>query len=373
MAAASRPEIGGSTVSTGKGMGATVVYQGVAKSYDTVRALQPTTFEIGSGEFVSVIGPSGSGKTTLLGITAGYITPTSGSILVDGRDITGIAPFRRNIGMVFQNYSLFPHMTVAENIAFPLKMRGVGEAARKERVERMLGTIRLAGYGARKPGELSGGQQQRVALARAAVYEPLLLLMDEPLSALDKNLREEMQYEIKQFQRALGATVLYVTHDQNEAAAMSDRIGIMNEGRLVQVGTARDLYEHPASRFVASFLGEANLFDVAEVRAEASLTARLRTVDGLALMATGGKGRVVCVRPESIRIGDDAHQGENRLQGTIADATYTAGSLRYRVALSPTTTVTVRMPVERNMSVATPGAQVTLSWKASDTLLIEDS
>ena len=182
-----------------KGMGATVRYQGVAKAYGAVQALRPTTFEIGSGEFVSIIGPSGSGKTTLLGITAGYIAPTAGAILVDGRDITAVAPFRRNIGMVFQNYSLFPHMTVAENIAFPLKMRGVGEAERKERVERMLATVRLTGFGARRPSELSGGQQQRVALARAAVYEPLLLLMDEPLSALDKNLREEMQYEIKQF------------------------------------------------------------------------------------------------------------------------------------------------------------------------------
>ena len=181
-------------------------------------ALQPTSLTIEPGEFFSLIGPSGSGKTTLLGVTAGYIAPSSGHIRVDDRDLIGVPPFKRNIGMVFQNYSLFPHMSVAENIAFPLRMRRVGRVRTEERVKRMLAMVRLEGMGERRPSQLSGGQQQRVALARAAIYDPLLLLMDEPLSALDKNLREQMQFEVKQFQEALGATVLYVTHDQAEAA-----------------------------------------------------------------------------------------------------------------------------------------------------------
>ncbi|MFO1169467.1 MAG: ABC transporter ATP-binding protein [Hyphomicrobiaceae bacterium] len=359
-------------VANGKaGMGATVRYEAVAKTYGEVHALRPTTFEIGSGELVSIIGPSGSGKTTLLGVTAGYITPTAGAILVDGRDIIGVAPFRRNIGMVFQNYSLFPHMTVAENIAFPLKMRGVQNPERRERVERMLGTVRLSGFGDRKPSQLSGGQQQRVALARAAVYGPLLLLMDEPLSALDKNLREEMQYEIKQFQRTLGATVLYVTHDQNEAAAMSDRIGIMSEGRLVQVGTARDLYEHPANRFVAAFLGEANLFTIT-ARRETASGIELETAEAGVLKAAGGKGGAACVRPESISIDRSGDGAENRIRGRVADGVYTAGSLRYRVDLPSGMPVTVRMPSERSAALHPPGTEVELSWRASDTILVEE-
>ncbi|MEZ5925043.1 MAG: ABC transporter ATP-binding protein [Hyphomicrobiaceae bacterium] len=359
------------TTLAASGMGATVRYDGVAKAYGAVHALRPTTFEIGSGELVSIIGPSGSGKTTLLGVTAGYITPTAGGILIDDRDITGVAPFRRNIGMVFQNYSLFPHMTVAENIAFPLKMRGMAEGERRERVSQMLQTVRLDGFGDRRPSQLSGGQQQRVALARAAVYGPLLLLMDEPLSALDKNLREEMQYEIKQFQRSLGATVLYVTHDQNEAAAMSDRIGIMNEGRLVQVGTARDLYEHPSSRFVASFLGEANLFQVLSRSATAD-GLDIETAEGGRLRAAAREGSVACVRPESIRIGPADGSYENRLTGRVTDAVYTAGSLRYRVDLPSGMAVTVRQPSERDVVLHPPGSEVELAWRASDTILVEE-
>ncbi len=355
----------------GPSKGATVSYQAVAKTYGPVQALHPTTIEIASGELVSIIGPSGSGKTTLLGVTAGYIAPTSGRILLDGRDIVSIAPFRRNLGMVFQNYSLFPHMTVAENIAFPLRMRSVASAEQRERVERMLSMVRLEGYGDRRPSELSGGQQQRVALARAAVYEPLLLLMDEPLSALDKNLREEMQYEIKQFQRALRATVLYVTHDQSEAAAMSDRIGIMNEGRLVQVGTARDLYEHPRSRFAASFLGEANLFQVLEQRPMAG-GIEIETREGGTLRAAAGSGSVACVRPESMRIGSGDGSYENSIMGTVADAVYTAGSLRYRVDLASGATLTVRLASERSAELRAPGTSIELCWRASDTILVEE-
>ena len=356
----------------GAHIGARVEYRAVAKSYGAVHALHPTSITIEPGELFSIIGPSGSGKTTMLGVTAGYVPPTSGSIVINGLDIVSVPPFKRNIGMVFQSYSLFPHMTVAENIAFPLRMRGVSRAGMTDRVKQMLAMVRLEAFGERRPIELSGGQQQRVALARAAVYSPALLLMDEPLSALDKNLREEMQYEIKQFQRTLGATVLYVTHDQGEAAAMSDRIGIMNHGRLVQIGGARELYEHPANRFVAGFLGEANILEIAETRPAAGGLVEARTKNGLTLKAAAGHGSFACVRPETIQIDGPDAPGDNRLPGVIVDTTYTAGSLRYRINLGSNTQLTARMPAERKIEAQAPGSQVAVSWRASDTLLLED-
>ncbi len=355
--------------------GANVAFRGIAKRYGALQALAPTTLDIESGEFFSLIGPSGSGKTTLLGATAGFIPPSEGRIQIDGKDIIGIPPFKRNIGMVFQNYSLFPHMTVAENIGFPLRMRREGRAKIGERVSRMLGMVRLDGLGERRPAELSGGQQQRVALARAAIYDPLLLLMDEPLSALDKNLREEMQDEIKQFQEVLGTTVIYVTHDQGEAAAMSHRIAIMNAGRIEQVGTPKDLYKRPASRFVAGFLGEANIFRVESIEA-ARAGSVVTTADGLRLAAEGrpldGQALCVCVRPETIALSRGEASGENIVPGRIEDVTYTAGSIRYRVRTGPATTLTVREPSERGYALPAIGSEVTLCWRASDTLLIAD-
>ena len=265
--------------------GAEIRFENVAKHYGAVHALHPFSLTIEAGEFFSIIGPSGSGKTTLLGVTAGYVPPSGGRILVNGENIVGVPPFRRGIGMVFQNYALFPHMSVAENVSFPLRMRRTDKAATAERVKRILAMVQLEQLAERRPSQLSGGQQQRVALARAAVYDPVLLLMDEPLSALDKNLRETMQDEIKQFQAALDSTVLYVTHDQSEAAAISHRIAIMNHGRLEQVGTPRELYEHPVNRFVASFLGEANLFELVECvsawrRSDLSCTVRIYALLG---------------------------------------------------------------------------------------------
>jgi putative spermidine/putrescine transport system ATP-binding protein len=364
-----------STGAAGAGAGARVRYVDVAKHYGHVQALQPTSLTIEPSEFFSIIGPSGSGKTTLLGVTAGYISPSAGQILIDEQDVVGVAPFKRNIGMVFQNYSLFPHMTVAENLAFPLRMRGAAGADIRPRVERMLSMVRLGGFGDRRPMQLSGGQQQRIALARAAIYDPLLLLMDEPLSALDKNLREQMQDEIKQFQAVLGTTVLYVTHDQNEAAAMSDRIAIMNEGVVIQIGNARDLYERPRNRFVASFLGEANLFDVTDVGALTSSRRMVTTARGLRFATTGdlpsGERRYACVRPEAIRIGEDDPASDNRLSGVVADLVYTAGSLRYRVRVAEHTIMTVRRAVGENPPG--DGDAVTLSWRAADTLLLGDT
>src|SRR5437868_11389776 len=216
--------------------GSGLVLDGVSKRYGGVAALQPISIEIKPGEFFSLIGPSGSGKSTLLGAIAGFIPPSAGRILIDGRDIVDIPPYRRNIGMVFQNYALFPHLSVFENVAFALRLRKLTNAEVTGKTQRMLDIIRLSGMGERRISELSGGQQQRVALARAAVYDPRILLMDEPLGALDKNLREEMQYEIKAFHNKIAATIIYVTHDQEEAAAMSDRIAIMKDGEIVQHG-----------------------------------------------------------------------------------------------------------------------------------------
>jgi putative spermidine/putrescine transport system ATP-binding protein len=354
--------------------GAQINYVDVSKRYGATVALSETSIEIEAGEFFSIIGPSGSGKTTLLGVTAGYIPPTSGSILVNDRDIVKVPPFRRDIGMVFQNYALFPHMSVAENVSFPLRMRRLAKADIAERVRTMLAMVQLDGMGERRPGQLSGGQQQRVALARAAVYDPVLLLMDEPLSALDKNLRETMQDEIKQFHSALGSTVLYVTHDQSEAAAMSDRIAIMNHGRIEQVGLPRDLYEHPVNRFVASFLGEANIFDLAELDAHGD-GARMRTVQGFELhssMAPNGTGQCACVRPEAMRLSLGPIEDDNVVPGDVVDAVYMAGSLRYRIEIAPGFVITKRTPSERGADLIAKGTKVNLHWRADDTLLVDD-
>lgn len=354
--------------------GHSVQYVDIEKHYGPVRALLPTSFQVRSGEFFSIIGPSGSGKTTLLAATAGFVPPSAGRILVDGRDIVGTPPFRRNIGMVFQNYSLFPQMSVAENIAFPLRMRKRPRTEIAKRVERMLAMVRLDGFGDRHPAQLSGGQQQRVALARAAIYDPLLLLMDEPLSALDKNLREEMQDELRQFQQALGTTVVYVTHDQSEAASMSHRIAIMNGGRIEQIGTPRELYERPTNRFVASFLGEANIMEAKRVEPRGS-GCLIETGAGLRLAAEAApiNGRAcACIRPETIAIAAAPMDGDNAFPGEVIDVTYTAGSVRTRIALTPECVVTQRAASERGAPPPEPGTRVHVLWRARDTLLVAD-
>src|SRR5579885_3816834 len=354
--------------------GAALRLAALAKDYGGVTALAPTDLEVRPGEFFSLIGPSGSGKSTLLGMVAGFVPPSAGRILIDGADVVALPPYRRNIGMVFQNYALFPHMSVAENIAFPLRMRKMPRSRIEARVKEMLETVRLAGFAERSPAQLSGGQQQRVALARAAAYDPALLLMDEPLGALDKNLREEMQYEIKRFHSKIGATILYVTHDQDEAATMSDRIAILNHGRIVQVGRPRELYEAPNSPFVASFLGEANLFEVAAVRQAPPLRLRVETKDGLTMSANQHPDfkadAVVCVRPEAIQISANAGAAANVVAGRVLDAVYTAGSLRYRVEVAPGRVVLVRRPLQRQTAVIEVGSPVYLAWDIADTILI---
>ncbi len=364
------------TVPNRSTLGAAVQFIALEKRYGTVTALLPTTLDVRSGEFFAIIGPSGSGKSTLLGVTAGFIPASGGQILVDGRDLVGEPPYTRNIGMVFQNYSLFPHMSVAQNIAFPLKMRRVPPSDIAAKVARMLEAVRLAGFGDRRPQQLSGGQQQRVALARAAVYDPLLLLMDEPLGALDKNLREEMQDEVKRFQAVIGTTVIYVTHDQQEAACMADRIAVMNNGAIIQIATPRELYENPRTSFVASFLGEANLMKIEQIAGGGASGCTAR-VGGGRIVRTAAptlpvSRSVLLVRPENITLGDERGQAENRFPGLIADVVYTAGSIRYRVRLADDFILTVRVPSRHGIVLHAIGDTVTVTWRAGDTIIVAE-
>ena len=317
----------------------------VTKRYAEVTAVDDLSFSVGEGEFLTLLGPSGSGKTTTLMLIAGFIAPDRGQVYLNGCDVTNLPEFKRNFGVVFQNYALFPHMTVARNIAFPLRMRHVAKAEIDEKVTRVLTMVGLANYHTRYPRQLSGGQQQRVALARALVFDPPILLMDEPLGSLDRKLRDQMQVEFKRIQRELNVTVVYVTHDQEEALAMSDRIALMHRGQIVQIGTASDLYEMPANRFVADFIGEANFIEGEVVE---------RGPDGIAIAIAGerrirsradfaaGTRVVVAVRPERItpilKTDDDNGSTENshlfnELSGTLIEEVYTGATVKYTVAL----------------------------------------
>jgi putative spermidine/putrescine transport system ATP-binding protein len=293
----------------------------VRKVYGGVTAVDRVSLTLARGEFVSLLGPSGSGKTTTLQMIAGLVRATSGEIRLDGREVTPLPPYKRNIGMVFQNYALFPHLTVARNIAFPLEMRSVSRTEIDKRVADALRLVDLPGYGERYPRQLSGGQQQRVALARAIVFEPNLLLMDEPLGALDKKLREQMQIEIKHLHQRLGVTIIYVTHDQDEALVMSDRIAVFNAGRIEQIGTPDDLYERPRTRFVAEFIGESNVIPATMVgKAGPHLVVKAGSVN---LQAAGdeteapGTPVLVSLRPERLRI-SQPEAGADRLQNSLS-------------------------------------------------------
>lgn len=314
----------------------TLEFRGVAKNYGAVTALRPLDLAIAPAEFVTLLGPSGSGKTTLLNIAAGYLTPDAGTVLIDGRDITRVPARKRNMGMVFQSYALFPHLSVFENVAYGLRVRKVPGKEIARRVEAALATVRLDGLGGRAIGELSGGQGQRVALARALIIEPDVLLMDEPLGALDRQLRKEVQLEIRRVHKTFGNTTLYVTHDQEEALVMSDRIGIMRDGHLEQVGTPRQLYERPANDFVARFLGESNLLPgrivarngtTAEIEV-AGLGTRLRGVSEASL--SPGDPAAVLLRPEMLRLDPGDATG---LPVRVAEVVYLGELVAIRLAL----------------------------------------
>jgi putative spermidine/putrescine transport system ATP-binding protein len=349
-------------------------FDGVAKRYGEIVALHPTHLVIQPGEFFALLGPSGSGKTTLLGMAAGFVSPTEGRILVNGQDITRMPPERRNIGMVFQNYSLFPFLTVAANVAFPLEMRKHPKAAIASRVRQMLAMVRLEHLADRLPAELSGGQQQRVALARAAVYNPSVLLMDEPLGALDKNLREEMQDEIKRFHAQFGATIIYVTHDQHEAAFMADRIAILNHGRIEQAGPQSELYERPNNAFIAGFLGEANLLHVTAYAAGEAGSCNVATQEGLRLVVSGAAqtGRMVCIRPANITLSPVPLSYANTFAGKVVDLVHAADSIRYRVQLNDQCQISVRVTSRRADVRFEKGQEVYALWEPEDVLFMEN-
>jgi len=344
----------------------------VAKAFGSVRAVDNVNLHISHGEFLTLLGPSGSGKTTTLNMIAGFEIPSAGRILLESRDITTVPPNRRGIGMVFQNYALFPHMTVFENIAFPLRMRKTPAAQIRKMAEEALELVKLPGFGHRYPRQLSGGQQQRIALARAIVFKPKILLMDEPLGALDKKLRDHMRIEIKNLQMSLKITVIYVTHDQEEALTMSDRIAIMNEGGIVQLDTTEALYENPASLFVADFIGESNF-----IRGRVGPTKGRKTpieverrltvwVDRLENFSDGDQV-VVAVRPEKIQIfeGDSKMTSatENRFRGRITSATYVGEAKIYEVSLSPNLSLRVKVQSGPGKVDYDVGADVTIGWQ----------
>jgi spermidine/putrescine ABC transporter ATP-binding subunit len=342
----------------------------LSKRYPNQVAVDALDLEVQAGEFLTLLGPSGSGKTTTLMMVAGFTSPSEGDILLSGRSIAGLAPERRNIGVVFQNYALFPHMSVADNVGFPLKMRGQARAAIEEKVRGALRLVRLEGFEARLPKQLSGGQQQRVAFARALVFDPDLLLMDEPLGALDKNLREQMKFELKRIHAELGVTVLYVTHDQEEAVTMSDRVALMNNGVIAQLGTAHELYERPATRFVAEFIGESNVIEGTLENASSFVS-----TEGLRLAIAGGDdaavGRrvILVMRPEKLSLARQSPD-EQSIRGEVRQRLYVADFTRYRVEVANEIVVTVKVQNNRGAVVAEEGEAVELFFDPGDARIL---
>jgi spermidine/putrescine ABC transporter ATP-binding subunit len=351
---------------------------GVSKRYGDTVALQDVSLDVADGEFLTLLGPSGSGKTTTLQIVAGFVTPDHGTVVLDGRDLTRVPPHRRNVGMVFQNYALFPHMTVAENVAFPLESRGVPRSETRRRVEEALETVRLGGLDRRLPRQLSGGQQQRVALARAIVFRPPLLLMDEPLGALDKKLRERLQLEIMEISRGLGVTVIYVTHDQEEALFMSHRIAVYHRGRIEQLGTPAQLYERPTSAFVAGFIGDSNMFSGIVDRSSPvplmRVGERAIRLDEKALGMLAGQRLTVVVRPERLRVerAGTAVPGTRaaRLAGRVREAIYLGAMRKYVIDLELGMRAVARVQTGGEADGLAIGAPVEVSWDPSDGVLV---
>jgi putative spermidine/putrescine transport system ATP-binding protein len=325
----------------------------LTKSFGAVTAVDNVSLDIAAGEFFSMLGPSGSGKTTVLRLIAGFEAPTSGSVSLFGHDVTTSAPFDRDVNTVFQDYALFPHMSVLDNVAYGLRIRGINKAERRERARAALDTVQLGGFGERKPAQLSGGQRQRVALARATIVEPKVLLLDEPLGALDLKLREQMQVELKEIQRDLGITFIFVTHDQEEALTLSDRVAVFSEGRIVQLGTPQEIYERPQSPFVADFVGTSNVFL------------------GQVAKAVVGQLGSFSIRPERMSLSTGAPSGPHSAGGMVVEAIYIGGASRIVVDLD----AGVRINVIDNdktpeAASALRGKKVTVSWKATDVVTL---
>ena len=356
--------------------GASVVLTGIEKRFDAVGAVRGISLTIGAGEFLTLLGPSGSGKTTTLMMIAGFETPTAGDIAIDGRSVVTLPPHKRNIGMVFQNYALFPHLTVAENIGFPLRQRGVDRTTRAQLVAESLELVRLPGYQARYPRQLSGGQQQRVALARAIVFRPRLLLMDEPLGALDKQLRESLQLEMRRLHADLGITFVYVTHDQEEALTMSDRIAVMNQGRVAQIGTPEDLYDRPCDQFVASFIGESNFFPgVARGMEDGVVVADCggTTVRAQAAVSPApGDSVTLATRPERILFADRETDmaRANRVWATVTETVFAGERRRYLCRCDGGISIVVKEPSSAMTRRRMEGERVELAWSIADTVVV---
>ncbi len=353
-----------------------VEFRGVSKTYDG-RTMVVRDLDLGvtKGEFFTLLGPSGSGKTTCLMMLAGFEAPTSGEILIDGRSVRGMPPRERGIGVVFQNYALFPHMTVGQNLAFPLEIRGVSEARQAERIRRSLEVVRLDGLENRRPGELSGGQQQRVAIARALVFDPGLVLMDEPLGALDRRLREEMQLEIRRIQHNLGVTVVYVTHDQQEAMAMSSRVAVFHRGGVQQVAEPETLYEEPEREFVASFIGDNNI-----------LRGLVRTVDrGVCVVETPGgpvkafpvhpfrpgENAALAIRPERVGMSKPGLYS-NQFEARVEDILFIGDHLRLRLDLCGNPSFIVKIPNIVGHGAVLEGDRIQVGWAVTDCRALPD-
>ncbi|WP_051089675.1 ABC transporter ATP-binding protein [Amorphus coralli] len=351
--------------------GATVRFESVQKSYDgETLVVKDLNLDISRGEFITMLGPSGSGKTTTLMMLAGFEPATHGEIYLDDAPINDVPPHKRGIGMVFQNYALFPHMTVAENLAYPLKVRGMGKSEIQTRVDRALGMVELPQFGSRRPAQLSGGQQQRVAVARALVFEPNLILMDEPLGALDKQLREQMQFEIKHIHENLGVTVVYVTHDQTEALTMSDRVAVFNDGKIQQLSTPEDLYERPMNSFVAQFIGENNKLSgtvkdvsgkecVVELDHGGTVTANPVNIEG------PGSRTTLSLRPERIEILPPDNYA-NILEAKILELIFLGDHIRARLSVAGNDEFIVKVPNKHDEHELREGETTKVGWHASD-------
>ncbi|MEM7241381.1 MAG: ABC transporter ATP-binding protein [Pseudomonadota bacterium] len=347
-----------------------VKFDRVQKSYDgEVLVVKDLNLEIAKGEFLTMLGPSGSGKTTCLMMLAGFETATHGDILLDGQPINNIPPYKRGIGMVFQNYALFPHMTVAENLSFPLEVRKLGKAEREEKVKRALDMVQMGDFDGRRPAQLSGGQQQRIALARALVFEPQLVLMDEPLGALDKQLREHMQYEIKHLHERLGVTVVYVTHDQSEALTMSDRVAVFDDGIIQQLSTPDDLYERPENAFVAQFIGENNkLFGTVEKISGKTANVKLdsgASVEALAVnCGDAGARTTLSIRPERVTIG--GKKSKNTASAKVEELIYLGDHIRCRLNVHDNDEFIVKVPNAAGHTHLKEGQTTQVSWVKED-------
>jgi len=344
----------------------------IHKTYADCVALDRVSLRVEEGEFMTLLGASGSGKTTLLNVVAGLIAPDAGSVVIRGQDMTWMVPRKRGLGMVFQSYALVPHLTVAENIAFPLHVRRMPGAEIRRRVNAILDVVQLAHLAGRKPRELSGGQQQRVAIARCLVYEPPVILMDEPLGALDKKLREQLQREIKRIHQETQVTILYVTHDQEEAMFLSDRICLMRAGRIAQIGAPRDLYFHPDSAFVADFLGESNLLEC-RLAADASVILengqRVRIQPGCARTLACGEPMRLMIRPDRLRFVESARSDLNTLHGTVEDAAFVGETMRYGVRIGGDK-VWIKVGQGARAEALESGQAVVVAWVPEDALVL---